>query len=307
MNNQVLVLAGPTASGKSALSLPLAQALNGEIVCMDSMQVYRYMDIGTAKPDRYEQAQVNHHLFDILEPEQNFSVAEYVVMAQDKIRDIHSRGKLPIFCGGTGLYLRALSGGMDFGGTQADEAIRARYQRLAQEQGNEAVHRILSEKDPESAKNLHPNNLRRVIRALEILEITGRPMSQQTREDQEPLPYTLYACALSWPRETLYGRINQRVDQMMEAGLLDEVKNLLARGVPLTAQSMQGLGYKELIPYLNGETGLEEALEVLKRRTRNYAKRQLTWFKAEKDLRWLNGEDGTAANTDIIIKEMSKQ
>ncbi|MDI9519931.1 MAG: tRNA (adenosine(37)-N6)-dimethylallyltransferase MiaA [Bacillota bacterium] len=307
MKNSVLVLAGPTASGKSALSLPLAKALNGEIVCMDSMQVYRYMDIGTAKPDRDEQAQVKHHLFDILDPDQSFSVAEYAVLAQETIHDIHRRGKLPIFCGGTGLYLRALSGGMDFGGTQADEAIRARYQRLAQEQGNEAVHRILLEKDPESAQNLHPNNLRRVIRALEILEITGKPMSRQTRKGKEPLPYTLFIYALSWPRETLYERINLRVDRMMEMGLLDEVKNLLNRGVPLTAQSMQGLGYKELVPFINGETELEETLEVLKRRTRNYAKRQITWFKVEKDLRWLSGEDGTATNTDIIIKEMSKR
>ena len=307
MKNSVLVLAGPTASGKSALSLPLAQALDGEIVCMDSMQVYRHMDIATAKPDRDEQAQVKHHLFDILEPDQSFSVAEYAVLAQETIHDIHHRGKLPIFCGGTGLYLRALSGGMDFGGAQADEAIRARYQRLAREQGNESVHRILAEKDPESAKNLHSNNLRRVISALEILEITGKPMSRQTREGKEPLPYTLSVYALSWPRETLYERINLRVDRMMEMGLLDEVKNLLDRGVPLTVQSMQGLGYKELVPFINGETGLEEALEVLKRRTRNYAKRQITWFKAEKDLRWLNGEGGTDINTDIIIKEMSKR
>lgn len=307
MKNRVLVLTGPTASGKSAMSLPLAEALNGEVVCMDSMQVYKGMDIGTAKPDKGEQQQVKHHLLDIIEPGEAFSVAEYAKLAEDAIKDIHSRGKLPIFCGGTGLYLRAISGGMDFGGTQADETIRARYQALAQEQGNEAVHRVLMEKDSKSAESLHPNNLRRVIRALEVVEITGRPLSEQTREDKPPLPYDLTAYALLWPRETLYERINTRVDRMMEMGLMDEVKALMDKGVPLDSQSMQGLGYKELVPCLSGQSSLEDALETLKRRTRNYAKRQMTWFRAEKAVKWLNGQDGTARNVDTIIKEMSER
>ncbi len=307
MRNRVLVLTGPTASGKSALSIPLAEALNGEVVCMDSMQVYKGMDIGTAKPDKDEQQQVKHHLLDIIEPGEPFSVAEYARLAEDAIKDIHARGKLPIFCGGTGLYLRAISGGMDFGGTQADETIRARYQALAQEQGNEAVHRVLMEKDKKSAESLHPNNLRRVIRALEVVEITGRPLSEQTRVDKPPLLYDLTAYALLWPRETLYERINTRVDRMMEMGLVDEVKALMDKGVPLDSLSMQGLGYKELVPCLNGLADLEEALETLKRRTRNYAKRQMTWFKAEKAVKWLNGQDGTARNVDTIIKEMSER
>ncbi len=305
MINNVLVLTGPTASGKSSLAQKVALALSGEIICMDSMQVYVGLDIGTAKPSAKEQKEVPHHLFDIREPGQPFSVAEYFELAQKTVEDIHKRGRLPIFVGGTGLYLRALQGGLDFGGTPSNPIIRERYQKISQEEGNLAVHRILAEKDPQSAARLHPNNLRRVIRALEILETTGQPMGEITKV--KPLiPYALKAYALFWPREQLYERINLRVDEMMATGLLDEVKALLQKGLPQDAQCMQSLGYKELIPYLLGKGTLIEAVEVLKRRTRNYAKRQLTWFMAEKDLTWLPGETAIHENADTIVMEMRK-
>ena len=302
----ILGLVGPTASGKSALALKAAQALQGEIVCMDSMQVYRGMDIGTAKPAPEEQALVPHHLLDIVEPGQPFSVAEYKERAGAALEGILSQGRLPLLCGGTGLYLRALSRGMDFGSTPGDPAVRAGYFLLAQGKGNEAVHAILQEKDPLSAARLHPNNLRRVVRALEVLEVTGQPFSAQQMHKDSDGPYDLRLFALSWPREMLYRRINERVAAMLEAGLLGEVRALLEAGVPTDAQSMQGLGYKELVPAAQGEMPLADAAELLSRRTRNYAKRQLTWFKADPRITWLDGEDGIQKNLQIIILEMSK-
>ena len=305
MKTRVLALTGPTASGKSALSLPLARELNGEIICMDSMQMYKGMDIGTAKPDQKERTEVPHHLLDLVEPGVPYSAAEYKEAALSAIRDIVSRGKLPILCGGTGLYLRALTGGLDFGGAPADEGIRARYQTIADTQGNEAVHQILADKDPQSAQVLHPNNLRRVIRALEVLEVTGLPFSARAPKEKPDSPYAFKMYALKWQRETLYERIGQRVDRMMEEGLLDEVRALIDKGVPPDAQSMQGLGYKELVPCLSGQASLNDATELIKRRTRNYAKRQITWFKAEQGLVWLPGENGKDSNIKTILKEMS--
>lgn len=302
----ILGLVGPTASGKSALALKAAQALHGEIVCMDSMQVYRGMDIGTAKPAPEEQALVPHHLLDIVEPGRPFSAAEYKERAGAAIEGILSQDRLPLLCGGTGLYLRALSRGMDFGSTPGDPAVRAGYFLLAQEKGNEAVHAILQAKDPLSAARLHPNNLRRVVRALEVLEVTGQPFSAQQMLKDSDGPYDLRLFALSWPRETLYQRINERVAAMLEAGLLGEVRALLEAGVPTDAQSMQGLGYKELVPVAQGEIPLADAAELLSRRTRNYAKRQLTWFRADQRITWLNCADGIEKNLQIIISEMSK-
>ncbi len=306
MKPTVLALVGPTASGKTALALHLAQALNGEVLCMDSMQVYRGMDIGTAKPTKEEQALVPHHLLDIVDPGTPFSVAEYEDLAKQAIEGITGRGRLPILCGGTGLYLKALSGGMDFGGAAADPIIREKYQQLAYSAGNEAVHARLAAIDPDSAKALHPNNLRRVIRALEVYELTGQAFSSQTPKAQDR-PYDIRAFALDWPRETLYQRINQRVDSMLKEGLLEEARAIFALKLPPEAQSLQGLGYKEFFSFFKGEGDLNDAIDTLKRRTRNYAKRQLTWFRADKSVRWLSGIDGAEQNARIIKQEMDSK
>ena len=294
------VFAGPTASGKSALAMRAAKEWGGEIVCMDSMQVYRFMDIGTAKPSRAERERVPHHMLDVAGPEEAYSVAEYAQGAKEAIGDILSRGKLPVLCGGTGLYLRALSGRMDFGFAPSSPAVREKYQGIADEQGAFVLHRILRERDPKSADRLHPNDLRRVIRALEVLELTGHPFSAQEMPKDVAQEWDLRLFALQWPRETLYSRIDGRVGGMLREGLAEEVKALLDRGVSPQAQSMQGLGYKELVPYLKGETSLGEAAQLIARRTRNYAKRQLTWFNADKRICWLPGEEGMDAHLRAV-------
>ena len=304
---RVLGLVGPTASGKSALALLAARALGGEIVCMDAMQVYRGMDIGTAKPTAREQALARHHLLDVVDPDQPFSVAEYLLLARPAIEGILARGCLPVLCGGTGLYLRALSRGLSLGGTQGDPAIRKRYRRLADSRGNEAVHAILAQRDPAAAARLHPNNLRRVIRALEVQEVTGRPFSAQTMPPDTDGPYDMRLFALDWPREQLYQRIDHRAIRMLDEGLAEEVRSLLAGGLSPDAQSMQGLGYKELVPYLEGRATRERTAELLARRTRNYAKRQLTWFRADARIRWLAGGGQQRDLLDIIKKEMEAE
>ena len=307
MKPRVLALVGPTASGKSALALAAAVALRGEIVCMDSMQIYRGLDIGTAKPTVAERAQVPHHLLDVAAPTEAFSVAQYSRLAQAAIAGILARGCLPILCGGTGLYLRALSRPMDFGQTAADEALRAHYQEMAEKEGNLAVHAVLQQKDPDSAARLHPNNLRRVIRALEVLAVTGQPISTQQMPEDDAGPYDLQLYALNWPREQLYQRIDARVDLMLAQGLLAEVRTLVQAGVPAEAQSMQGLGYKELLPVLAGTQDISEAKELLARRTRNYAKRQLTWFKADQRIQWLEGTLDIKEHLHTICKEMGPE
>ncbi|HSK68816.1 MAG TPA: tRNA (adenosine(37)-N6)-dimethylallyltransferase MiaA [Candidatus Limnocylindria bacterium] len=292
MRPKVLGLVGPTASGKSALALRAATDLGGEIVCMDSMQVYRMMDVGTAKPTLEEREAVPHHMLDVADPRDSYSVAQYAQDARAAIDGILARGRLPILCGGTGLYLRSLSYRMDFGRAPADPAVRERYEAMARERGAQAVHGELALRDPESAARLHPNDLRRVVRALEVFELTGRPLSEDRLPDAADGPYVMRLFALSWPRETLYARVEERARAMAEGGLPEEVKALLDYGVPPDAQSMQGLGYKELVPYVRGETSLEDALEQVMRRTRNYAKRQLTWFNADPRIRWLEGDAG---------------
>ena len=303
MQPRVLGLVGPTAAGKSALALRAAQALQGEIVCMDSMQGYRGRDIGTAKPSRAEQALVPHHLLDVVGPGQAFSVAEYRGLAQAAIAGILKRGRLPILCGGTGLYLHALSQHPQLGGTPGDPAIRARWQALAGQSGNQAVHEALRRRDPARAAQLHPNNLRRVIRALEVLELTGQPMSAQRLSDPGEGPYDLRLYALRWPREQLYQRVDDRVARMLQEGLVEEVRGLVAAGLSPQARRMQGLGYKELLPFLSGQASLADCQQLLARRTRNYAKRQLTWFQADPRVRWLEAQEGLDANLARIIKE----
>ena len=288
MKKRVYGLVGPTASGKTALSLKLAQALGGEILCMDSMQIYRGMDIGTAKPTAEERAAAPHHLLDIADPAAPFSVTDYVRAARPLLDSV----EVPILVGGTGFYLRGLSQPMDYGYVKGDPALRGRYEALAAEAGVQAVHDRLRAVDPVSADRLHPNDLRRVIRALEVYEMTGQRFSAQKPPDPEDVPYDFMLFAPDWPREELYRRIDARVDVMMAEGLLDEVRVLLDSGVPADAQAMQGIGYKELIPVLRDGAPLDEAVELIKLRSRHYAKRQLTWFRADQRIHWIVMPEG---------------
>ncbi|MBQ4073701.1 MAG: tRNA (adenosine(37)-N6)-dimethylallyltransferase MiaA [Clostridia bacterium] len=301
MNNQkkrVIGIVGPTASGKTALSLKVGQMLQGEIICMDSMQIYQGMDIGTAKPTQAEQALLPHHMLDLISPKDTYSVSQYASDARECIEKI----PCPILVGGTGLYLQSLSLPMDFGAVTGDEAIREKYHAIAAQKGNEAVHAILAEKDPVSAKRLHPNDLRRVIRALEVFELTGTPFSTQKMPGPEDAPYDFQLYALDMPREILYARVDKRVDQMMEEGLLAEVKRLLISGISPEDQAMQGLGYKELIPVIRDHASLADAVSLIKLRTRHYAKRQLTWFKRDERIQWLPAFSGKSI--DQMAKEI---
>jgi tRNA dimethylallyltransferase len=292
----LLVLVGPTAVGKTALSLGIAKKFGCEIISGDSMQVYRRMDIGTAKLPPDDREGVPHHLIDILDPEEPFSVSMFQQLCAEKIEEIRSRGKLPFIVGGTGLYVESVCYGYTFQGDSGDEAFRGRMQAYAHEYGSEALHKRLLSVDPATASRIHPNDERRVIRALEVFETTGRTLSEtqaQTRGDNKKSPYKLCLIGLTMEREALYRRIGQRVDGMMAEGLVEEVKSLLQSGVPRTAVSMQGLGYKEIGAYLSGETDLASAVELLKRDTRHYAKRQLSWFRHMNDLTWADvGADG---------------
>lgn len=280
---------GPTASGKSRLAVELAQRMGGEVVSCDSMQVYRRMDIGTAKPTREETGGIPHHMIDIVDPEVPYSCAEYVTAAREVISDIYAREKLPILCGGTGLYLdRLLRGGNDTGAT-ADPAVRAELEAYRAAHGNAALHAMLAEIDPASAAAIHENNIPRVIRALEIFRVTGRTKTEVDREnaapDQSLCPFVI---GLSRERAELNRRIDARVDQMLSAGLLDETRRLLSEGVfDANATAAQAIGYKELLSYLRGEEPLTEAVERLRLATRHYAKRQMTWFGAKDYVKWV--------------------
>ncbi len=287
----VIAVAGPTASGKSDLGLKLAQRLGGEIVCMDSMQIYRRMDIGTAKPTAQERALLPHHMLDVADPTEAYAVADYAVAAEQVIAQILSRGRVPILVGGTGLYLKALMDGLSLGGTGGDERLRAELNALADEPGGkERLHARLAAVDPETAARLHPNDRRRVIRAIEVYEQTGVPMSRQNHAAQER-PFRVLPLALEWPRDLLYARLETRVHRMMEMGLLSEVRALLESGVAPAAQSMQGIGYKELIPAAMGQDDVNRAVWDIIVHTRHYAKRQGTWLRAEPRCVWLDARD----------------
>ncbi len=287
----VIAVAGPTASGKSDLGLKLAQRLGGEIVCMDSMQIYRRMDIGTAKPTAQERALLPHHMLDVADPTEAYAVADYAVAAEQVIAQILSRGRVPILVGGTGLYLKALMDGLSLGGTGGDERLRAELNALADEPGGkERLHARLAAVDPETAARLHPNDRRRVIRAIEVFEQTGVPMSRQNHAAQER-PFRVLPLALEWPRDLLYARLETRVHRMVEMGLLSEVRALLESGVAPAAQSMQGIGYKELIPAAMGQDDVNRAVWDIIVHTRHYAKRQGTWLRAEPRCVWLDARD----------------
>lgn len=283
----ILVIVGPTAVGKTQLSLELAQELTGEIVSADSMQVYRGMNIGTAKPTTAEQQLVPHHLIDIRDPDQVFNAADFVSLAELAIKDIASRGKVPIVSGGTGLYIDALVDGFLFPDSKADPKLR-RELRIRASKEPDALYKELERVDPQSAERLHPNDLRRIVRALEVYYRTGEPISAlQQKAAQAEKPYDPLFIGLTRNRPELYERINQRVDQMLTQGLVEEVKQLIEHD-PHQPTALQALGYKEIVWYLKGNMSLEEAVEILKRDTRRYAKRQLSWFRRNTRIHWFN-------------------
>ena len=295
MENRLICICGPTASGKTALSVALAKQLHTEIISADSMQIYRGMDIGTAKPTAEERQGVPHHLLAICAPSEPFSVARYVELADAAAQDVLSRGMVPIVAGGTGLYMDALIECSTFSGDETDLSVREKYQRMAAEQGNEAVHACLAKVDPEGADRLHPNNLKRVIRALEVYEQTGMTIDAFNRLHKRPAPkYAALKIGICpAERQTLYDRIDRRVDQMLADGLLEETKRLLDSGA-LAGTAAQAIGYKELLGYLQGDAPLADCVALLKQRSRNYAKRQLTWLKRDDNIHWIyynNGEE----------------
>lgn len=287
MRDKIIAIVGPTASGKTALSIEIAKRYGGEIVSCDSMQIYKYMDIGTAKPTKEEQDGIPHYMINEISPAENFSVVDYAERARGYIDDILSRGKLPVLVGGTGLYLDSVINNTKFSEAEADEEYRNELYALAKNEGNEAVHKLLEEVDKESAEKIHANNLRRVIRALEIYKTTGKTMTQVNLESlREPL-YDALIIGINMERELLYERINKRVDIMMEQGLCEEVQSILDMGIGKDTTAMQAIGYKELIAYFDGEISKEEAIEKIKQESRRYAKRQLTWFRRNENINWV--------------------
>ena len=297
---QVLGFVGATASGKTSLALAVAQHLPCEIVCMDSMQIYRRMDIGTAKPTAAEQAVAPHHMIDIVDPCDPYSVAEYTDAAHKVISGILDRGNIPILVGGTGLYLQGLTMPMNYGGLPSDPVVRQQLTDELDLIGAEKLHDKLKAIDAPTADRLHPNDTRRVIRALEIHQLTGIPMSEHKTPTDADSPYNFSLYAIDWPRHLLHERINQRVDQMIAEGLVDEVHALITSGVPESAQSMQGLGYKELFPVFKNELPLQSAVEQIKTGTRNYARRQLIWFRRDKRINWIPSDEIHSAAKHII-------
>ena len=286
----LLCIVGATASGKSRMAVELAQRLGGEVVSCDSMQVYRRMNIGTAKPTPEEMGGIPHHMIDVVDPETPYSCAEYGTAAKQAIREIRGRGNLPIVCGGTGLYLDRLLHGGNTAVAGSSPEVRAELEEYRALRGNAALHRLLEESDPESAAAIHENNVPRVIRALEILRVTGKTKTEIDRLCAEPDPDLCpYVVGLSWEREALWRRIDERVDRMMEAGLPEEARRLADEGVfRRNATAAQAIGYKELLRWLAGEEPLEEAVDRLKTATRHYAKRQMTWFRAKAYVRFLD-------------------
>ena len=306
MKKPLIVLTGPTAVGKTSLSISLAKAVNGEIISADSMQVYKGMDIGSAKIRKEEMQGVTHYLVDILEPEEEFHIVKFQELAKAALEEIYAKGKIPILVGGTGFYIQAVTRDIDFTQAEQETSYREELEQFAKEKGAEYLHEKLREVDSKSAENIHANNDKRVIRALEFYHQNGTPISEHNEEQkQQTSPYNLAYFVLTAPREILYERIDRRVDQMMEEGLLEEVKSLRERGCHRGMVSMQGLGYKEILAYLEGEYPLEEAVRILKRDTRHFAKRQLTWFRREQDVIWVDKEQFHWNEAEILEYMMS--
>lgn len=294
MKPTILALVGPTGSGKTKTAIQICKELNAEIVSMDSMQIYRGMDIGTAKPTKNELASAPHHMIDVADPEQIFTVSMYREMACKIIDDILARGKLPLLVGGTGLYLQAISYDMSLGEKGADAKLREELNQIAsQPSGALKLHKRLEAVDPVTAQKLHPNDIRRVIRALEIIETSGKAKSEQGHEDRIEGPYHVLVYGLSLPRDQMYARINARVDQMIESGLVGEVQNLLEKGISPRPEggAMQAIGYKEIVSALQGDITLEQAISLIKQSSRRYAKRQWTWFRHDPRTQWFDWTD----------------
>ena len=307
MKKPLIILTGPTAVGKTKASISLAKAIGGEIISADSMQVYKEMDIGSAKITTEEMQGVPHYLVDVLEPDEEFHVVRFQQMAKKAMEKIYANGHIPIVVGGTGFYIQALLYDIDFTENDGDTAFRTELEHFANEHGAEALHEKLRAVDPASADAIHANNVKRVIRALEFYHQTGKKISEHNEEErQKESPYDFVYFVLNDERENLYNRINLRVDLMVKEGLLEEVTALKKKGYTKDMVSMQGLGYKEILDYLDGEIPLEEAIYRIKRDTRHFAKRQITWFKRERDVTWINKQD-FGYDEEKILNEMFSQ
>ena len=292
MKKPLIILTGPTAVGKTKASIQLAKAIGGEIISADSMQVYRHMDIGSAKITSEEMQGVKHYLIDVLEPDEEFHVVKFQQLAKEAMEEIYAKGKIPIVVGGTGFYIQALLYDIDFTENNEDTAYRKELEQIADTKGAEYLHEMLRGIDEKSAENIHANNVKRVIRALEFFKQTGQKISEHNEKEREKSsPYAFCYFVLNDKRESLYKRIELRIDEMIKEGLIAEVEALKEKGYTREMTSMQGLGYKEILDYLNGVTSFEEAVYILKRDTRHFAKRQITWFKREKDVIWVNKDE----------------
>ncbi len=296
VDNKILIICGPTASGKTSLAIECAKLLNSEVISADSMNIYRSLDIGTAKPTKTEMDSIPHHMIDIISPFEEFTVSDYKKTAEPILSDLISSGKIPVLCGGTGFYINSLLYDLSYGNSNANLLVRERYKKIALEKGNEYVYNILKEKDYDSAIKLHYNDVKRVIRALEISE-SGIKKSEI--KDEFITKYNYKAFAIDVPREILYERINQRVDEMISSGLVDEVLNLKNIGITKDNQCTQGIGYKEIFDYLDGNISLTDAIELIKLNTRHYAKRQITFFKRLNGLKLLEYK-----STKLLAKEI---
>ncbi len=302
----LVILAGPTAAGKTNLSIRLAQKIGGSIISADSMQVYRYMDIGSAKITPTERQGIVHYMIDKLLPEEEFNIVRFQTLAKQYLKEIYTQGKIPMIVGGTGFYIQSVLYNIDFSKEEGSLSIRKELEAAAQKEGNKALHNKLKEVDEVSAKAIHPNNIKRVIRALEFYRQNGYPISKHNEEErQKQSPYNFAYFVLNEERTRLYQKIEARVDDMIERGLLEEVARLKEMGCHKGMNSMQGLGYKEFLSYLDGELTFEEAVAILKRDTRHFAKRQITWFKREKDVIWLNKEQFGYDETKLLDEMIS--
>ena len=307
MKRPLIILAGPTAVGKTAASIRLAKAIGAEIISADSMQVYRHMDIGSAKIRQEEMEGVPHYLIDVLEPEEEFNVVRFQQMAKAAAEEIYAKGKIPLVAGGTGFYIQALLYDIDFTENDGDTSYRRSLEKTSEEKGGEYLHAMLREADPKAAEEIHPHNIKRMIRALEFHHQTGGKISEHNEAEREKSsPYDFAYFVLTDERRRLYERIDRRVDKMMEEGLLEEVRYLKERGVKRGSTAMQGLGYKELYAYLDGECTLEEAVCIIKRDTRHFAKRKLTCFKRERDVIWAD-KSVIGQSDDAVVDFMRKE
>ena len=305
--NPLIILTGPTAVGKTNLSIKLAEAIGGEIISADSMQVYEYMDIGTAKISQTDMKNIPHHLINICKPWEDFNVVQFSYRAKQAMDAIYAKNKIPIIAGGTGFYIQAVLYDIHFEESNDDDSFRKEMEKILKEQGYEILHKRLQEIDPDSATAIHPNNAKRVIRALEYHHQTGNLISKHNVEERKrKSPYEFHYFVLTDDRNILYENINRRVDQMIEKGLVNEVKKLVDMGCTKQMVSMQGIGYKEILEYLDGIGTLEEAINKIKLDTRHFAKRQLTWFKREQDVEWFD-KSAYGYNEDAILKEMIRR